>query len=1623
MAVIRSVDTIIAQFLDYYRNALPDADTKPGEVIRDLFIDAPAIQIANLYQELSDVSNKQSYRSVQGTDLDKLGKNFGIIRNQAAYATGTAILTFNDLSGPFNISAGGMVYANNGVGFTVLNSVVVSPSSASLYKANAVKYRNDLSYVGISDTYAIEVLVKATTPGLSGNIVKYSLNRSTIANISNATNVLPFKGGTNVENDTVYRNRILSKFSGSSTGTAVGYLNTALSIPGVQDAKVIEPGDPLMTRDGTQTKTLSDGTVQIVSEGTGGKVDVQILGQSLAQSLDTYIYKDKSNNNDPTSTANDVVLGQIPGDENKTVSMRRRDNIKNKALPLQPVSEIIEVSGSLSGSNYLPKSTDDFGRVSGNYELIKDTGAYTGTTWGFDKLHWISDHISLYKEDKNKGQLSGHDAVNFSDVLQIPQIKQNISITNENSLVNASDPSTIQLLHSPVAACTRVFNTNTGETYTIINQNLDPVTSINTYGKVQISGSTLPSTTDVLQVDYIWIHEYDQYMDYDGKINTHNARDVGDAIDWGYSSLISNELVNFNLDTAGNVYVGTTNHSIVNVVSVIRGTTLFGQVSSGTGIYTGRKLVEFSTLLFEPTSVYSIKIRNTNTDLLNSSVQDQVINVVKNGSTYRLSIVLPTDIPALVVDGLIVEVLLNTTNIYALNNTPGDFSSNTITIPATNVGSDSVVRMSVNYICSSDTLFTAATDHLNAFRKANTYKVAADSRNVASNINNSTLEFQEKNIVQNIINREVSDVSVDEDGYFKLDLDMSSQKYQLVVSDVIAVIRVSDNAILWDRFNVGAIKTDPNTDIYRLMLPTTTPVAVGNKCLVFYSVRDVSNIQPLTYQMDVLQSRLEKVLLENQSTHVFTSKGSPTNPVSNIILEDPYANRLDPSRQIIIDGYLAYSSVERLPTLHFVSSSQIVNFEGVANLFDRMVDTNTAYLKYPVSSNNSGSFSVTWTGSGSTEEAKLIGFSNTTNPVNEGSDTNPLVNIQLTDYTLPPTDSMRTITITGYITYQFGDSYPLLHFISSDKPGIGNFNQVPNLLVRRVETAASYTKAALNAENIGRFNVITYDPQTPTQLKFTVPNTYGKSIPIVNFSAEGSQSNQITNIQLIDEGATDVSGDPKTVIITGWFTTTTEKLLEINFGSCVNYPGITSLSLIPNLARRRIITSASYYQVSASGSVKTQNKGEFTVKAIEPGKFSVALLDIVYHNQIAIIKTRDNQEAWSYGGTIDLANNRLVMNNISGVYPNDWVYVMVMSNRELKMSSSKLAMTVADQVNNTGTITVSGISLLKAKNEVFSIPPEFMTLSQNGFKLNMSEPIRSALGLTSADTIPTDVGIAKLVKLELVTVASSSSKDVLSVNQTLTTNNSYVRLNSLFMNETIEDRSLANYETVISSNNVIPSINGASVKLRATFYIYNLNDQEAISFTRNGTLYSDKSFYTLETIKTTAGFTASRSAELTLSSMNQPRSGSRYSAYYDYTAPKQNERLVIKYNYNDLITQTQFAIEANRPINADVLAKQAKEVGVDCTMYVVVASEFLNSKESVIQNVRDALVNAITSTSLGQTIDQNDLIGTAYTIEGVDRPRIDRFNRANTSGKVQSLYAASNEYFVPNNVNVLIEYR
>jgi len=570
MARIRGFEELVKTVIEELRLTQPDLDTKPGSITRDI-LDVFMARLAETYTQISTTSRLQSIFAVSGEDLNNLASNFNLTRRSATTATGTALLTTNSLEADIPIAIGDSVTSVNGVVFEVTSNFLMRSANKNVYSATVSRFRSDLDIAGINDTYGIEVTVEASTTGTNGNISQYTLRRTDITGIDNVTNVETFSGGTDIESDEEFRRRIVLSLAGNNVGTKDGLESLMLSNSNVIDVYVAVSGDPLLSRDGTIAGVDNTGEAIVITEGTGGKVDIYIYGSSDESYIDSFIYTDIVGGG-PTDSGNDRILG-TGGQTSFSTSLNRRrlDALETGGTPpKQPVDSILSVSGSESGGGFIQEYTDSNGETQGNYRLAKDTSiGQGGSVFGADKLHFIASEIEIEDEIQSKGPVNGQDSLVYADVTSIPEVTQNIFVVNESSTVESSR-NIIKTLHTPISTVSKVFNATTGERYIITDQNVDGSGTLNTTGRIQISGSTLPAASDILQVNYTWVKEYDSNIDYDSltsllSVNIYENL-VQDSVDWGFGNIVIED--NATIVIVGSLKKVTATYNISRVISV-----------------------------------------------------------------------------------------------------------------------------------------------------------------------------------------------------------------------------------------------------------------------------------------------------------------------------------------------------------------------------------------------------------------------------------------------------------------------------------------------------------------------------------------------------------------------------------------------------------------------------------------------------------------------------------------------------------------------------------------------------------------------------------------------------------------------------------------------------------------------------------------------------------------------------------------------------------------------------------------------------------------------------------------------------------------------------------------------
>lgn len=688
MVTFKSFNNIIIDMIQQLRLTQPSLDTKPGTVARDLMVDLQALQVSDIYEALRELSNLQSILNISGQALANYASNFGVTKQAGTKSIGTVVFTFKSIDDDITIPFGTVVRTRNGIPFLTVSTLSVTTSKTNALRATATRLRQELATAGIDDSFAIEASVEAQSAGSIGNIAAYSVTSAGTTDANNVVNLVAFTGGTDLESDNELRARILATFAGANVGTSVAYRSTILSLSTAIDALVVEPGDPLMIRDGTVVGYDSDGNKIVSEPGTGGRVDIYVLGTNAQSGTDSFVYSDQSGKDDPTDPLNDYVLGQssLTPDVTLTINSRRVAALsQGDEVPEQPVSSIVSVSGSLSGPNFVEQYLDSTGNLKGNFKLVPDTGSAGGSPFGLDKLRWTDNKISLVGESNTKTGANSVDGLGFTDVLDINDIEQDVQVINENSAITSSR-SYIQLIHKPVRTVSRVFNLTTGERYVISDQAPDDTDNINTTGRVKISGRTLPTSSDILQVDYTWIYNFDPHIDFDNFDPADPLNKAQDSIEWGYSNYIRDEMKTVSVDAYGNMYI-ITDLPVDRVLSINT-----YKSESGLMVLSGKTVVASTNV----TNIHSIK------DASLSGTPEIYNTLSADGSVSNNSITLPTDTLANVGD--FVNITYNLNDVFTSDSYgSGTVLNSQITLPA-DAGTVSGTSVRANYVASFSNL-------------------------------------------------------------------------------------------------------------------------------------------------------------------------------------------------------------------------------------------------------------------------------------------------------------------------------------------------------------------------------------------------------------------------------------------------------------------------------------------------------------------------------------------------------------------------------------------------------------------------------------------------------------------------------------------------------------------------------------------------------------------------------------------------------------------------------------------------------------------------------------------------------------------------------------------------------
>lgn len=225
----KNFQAIVSDIIDNILITNPTVDVKIGEVVRDIFIDVQAFELESLYSVADAASRAQSILTARSQQLDRLGFNFNVQRNNALRSSTTLIIIIkNGVSAQTVLNVGDQFFSTPDQDGTVQTFI------------NA-----QLTLLSPGQTQAIIPLVNLN-PGTRGNVAAFTITQSSYDFADEVYNPIPAKGGTNPEDDTNFALRIPLAVTGRFLNTSRGVLNT---LQGIQDLNgnpfVVTPDNPL----------------------------------------------------------------------------------------------------------------------------------------------------------------------------------------------------------------------------------------------------------------------------------------------------------------------------------------------------------------------------------------------------------------------------------------------------------------------------------------------------------------------------------------------------------------------------------------------------------------------------------------------------------------------------------------------------------------------------------------------------------------------------------------------------------------------------------------------------------------------------------------------------------------------------------------------------------------------------------------------------------------------------------------------------------------------------------------------------------------------------------------------------------------------------------------------------------------------------------------------------------------------------------------------------------------------------------------------------------------------------------------------------------------------------------
>jgi len=388
---IRTLTEIISDAVAFIQSQIPSLSLLPGSVARDVVVESPAQEFANVYtelQRLEDIQTLSDPNAFTTTEITAAAADVGLTPLPATPSLGFVTFRANTLTTNVSIAANTTVSTSP----TTLSPSTVSfqvTAGGTMFSANASSYLNP-----VTGLYELQLPVQSVDDGSATNVAAGTITTllMPITGITSITNAAPTSGGSNAETNTALAARIILKLSGNNVGTAAGIQSLVETNSSVIDSLIIKPGDPLLTRD-----------------QFGNSVNVIIQGQVVTQVVDVDTYHTGT----PT-----YVMGQQPVDSVVSVTGIVGGN-PHTFIPTIDYSVYIDYYSVYTGSVDATSSITFL-----NTGQSPDTGTVITITYSINSL--ISTLQALLDADSNK--ILGSDVLVMEATEVLVQVAASITV-------------------------------------------------------------------------------------------------------------------------------------------------------------------------------------------------------------------------------------------------------------------------------------------------------------------------------------------------------------------------------------------------------------------------------------------------------------------------------------------------------------------------------------------------------------------------------------------------------------------------------------------------------------------------------------------------------------------------------------------------------------------------------------------------------------------------------------------------------------------------------------------------------------------------------------------------------------------------------------------------------------------------------------------------------------------------------------------------------------------------------------------------------------------------------------------------------------------------------------------